>query len=106
MIPQGFGVMWAALARTRSKRPRKLAVVAGVAVFSLLRVFPILAQSCPPAAGPLPSFEVASVKRNRSGENTAFHILPNRLTVRNYLIQMLIEFAYGHDLGEIGRAHV
>jgi uncharacterized protein (TIGR03435 family) len=62
----------------------------------------IRAQSAPTASTTLPSFEVASIKRSRSGENTEFHILPNRLTVRNYLIAYLVELAYGRDLGEFG----
>ncbi|MGA3328309.1 MAG: TIGR03435 family protein [Terriglobia bacterium] len=72
------------------------------AALALVSAPPIRGQSAPAASTPLPSFEVASVKLCRSVENTEFHILPNRLIVRNYLIEMLIEFAYGHDLGEFG----
>jgi uncharacterized protein (TIGR03435 family) len=79
-----------------------IAAVAGPVVFGLVNAPPVRAQSAQTADAPLPSFEVASVRRSRSGENTSFHVLPNRLTVRNYLIAYLIEFAYGHDLGEFG----
>ena len=102
MIPKWLYVMWAAMARTPSNRLRKVAVAAGAAVFGLLNVSPILAQSSPPGAAPLPSFEVASVKRSPFGENTSFHIMPNRLTVRNMVMEMIIRFAYGHDMGEFG----
>jgi uncharacterized protein (TIGR03435 family) len=105
MIPKRFDVMWAAIARTASNRLRQMALAAGVAgvvAFGLLSVVPILAQSSPPANAPLPSFEVVSVKRSRSGENTAFHAAPNRLIIRNTLMEYIIEISYGHDLGEFG----
>ncbi len=105
MIPKWLCVMWAAMARTQSNRLRQLALTAGVAgaaVFGLLNVSPILVQSSPPDAAALPFFEVASVKRSPSGENTSFHVMPNRLTVRNMVTEMLIEFAYGRDMGEFG----
>src|SRR5208283_4297000 len=105
MIPKWLCVMWAAMARTQSKRLRQWALTAGVAgaaVFGLLNVSPILVQSSTPALAPLPSFEVASVKRSRSGENTSIHIMPNRLTVRNMVMEMIIDYAYGHDMGEFG----
>ena len=59
-------------------------------------------QSAPSASEHKPSFEVASVRRSGPREGTSFHILPNRLTVRNYLTAFLIEWAYGHDLGDFG----
>ena len=98
MSLKGLCVKSAAMARTPSRRLRQFALiagVAGVAFFGLLNASPVLAQSSPPTAAPLPSFEVASVKRSGSHEDTSFHILPNRLTVRNYLTASLIEWAYG-----------
>ncbi len=74
----------------------------GLIILGFLNVPQIRAQSTQTAAAPLPSFEVASVKRSRSGENTAFHATPNRLTIRNTLMQYIIEYAYGHDWGEFG----
>jgi len=105
MIPKWLCVMWAAMARTQSNRLRQWALTAGVAgaaVFGLLNVSPILAQSSTPALAPLPPFEVASVKLCRSGQDSGWHILPNRLTVRNMVMEEIIDLAYGHDLGEFG----
>jgi len=79
-----------------------MALTAGAAFFSLLIASPILAQSSPPDAAPLPSFEVASVKRSSPGESDSFRILPNRFTVRDYLIKALLAIVYGKDLGEFG----
>ena len=76
--------------------------MAGAAIFGLMNTPELRAQSTQTAAAPLPSFEVASVKLCRSGENTSFHIVPNRLTVRNMLMEMIIEIAYGRDMGEFG----
>ncbi len=59
-------------------------------------------QSTPAAGTPLPSFEVASVKRSNLNENTSFHALPNRLTITNMLMEMIIELAYGRDFGDFG----
>jgi uncharacterized protein (TIGR03435 family) len=105
MIPKWLCGFWAAIGRTQSNRLRQLALtvgVAGAAFFGILNGSPIIAQSSPPGAASPPSFEVASVKRSRSGENTEFHLLPNRLIVRDYLMADLIRFAYGHDRGEFG----
>jgi uncharacterized protein (TIGR03435 family) len=84
------------------RRSALFAIVAGLAVCGLLDAPQVRAQSTQTTAAPLPSFEVASVKRCRSRENTSFHILPDRIMVRNYLIEYLIEIAYGRDFGEFG----
>ncbi len=76
--------------------------VAGLIVLGFVNAPPIRAQSAPTANAPLLSFEVASVKRSFPGESTSFHVLPNRFTVRAYLIKMLILVVYGQDLGEFG----
>jgi len=52
----------------------------------------------------LPSFEVASVKRSRPGEDSSLKILPNRLAVRNMVMEEIIGYVYGHDMGEFGFA--
>ena len=44
-----------------------IAAAAGLVLFGLITAPRICAQSSPPDAPPLPSFEVTSVKRNRSG---------------------------------------
>jgi uncharacterized protein (TIGR03435 family) len=81
---------------------RKLPVAAiGVAVFSGLLVFgfvnaPLLrAQSAQATSAPLPSFEVASIKPNRSGGNTVRIMFPpGRFTATNVTTKFLIQFAY------------
>jgi bla regulator protein blaR1 len=102
MIAKWFVVMWEGISQIPSIRLRQLALTAGVAAFGLMNISPIIAQSSPKEATPLPSFEVASIRRSRSGENTSFHILQNRLITRNYSLQMLVAFAYGHDLDKFG----
>lgn len=79
-----------------------MAAIAGPVVFGLAGGAQTRSQSTRTTTGPLPSFEVASIKRSRSGENTEFYFLPNRLVVRNCFIDMLVECAYGHDLGKFG----
>jgi uncharacterized protein (TIGR03435 family) len=49
-----------------------------------------------------PSFEVASVRRSRLGENRTWHALPNRFTARNLPIDFLVRIAYGQDMGQFG----
>src|SRR5208282_5913312 len=68
-----------------------VAVGGGPVVVSLMNAQQLRAQSPQTTSAPLPSFEVASVKRSPSGENTSFHITPNRLTVRNMVMEMIIE---------------
>ncbi len=79
-----------------------IAAVAGLVVAGYTSGRQIPARSPQAAGASVPSFEVASIKRSGSGENTEFHILPDRLTVRNYLLAYLVGFAYGRDLGEFG----
>ncbi len=73
-------------------------VVAAVAipvVFGLLNAPQIRAQSTQSAAAPLPSFEVASIKPNRSGDAIGGALRPpERYTATNLPIKALIEFAY------------
>jgi uncharacterized protein (TIGR03435 family) len=79
-----------------------LAAAAGPVVFGLVNAPFIRAQSQQTSGGSLPSFEVASVKRNRAGDNSFYHFGPDGLSLRNLPPEMLIEIAYGHDYGDFG----
>jgi bla regulator protein blaR1 len=74
------------------------AAVAGPVAFGITDAPAVRAQSQSSAAGsaPLPSFEVASIKPNRSGSMNRFFRLadPSRFTVTNIPAKDLIEFAY------------
>jgi uncharacterized protein (TIGR03435 family) len=71
------------------------AVVGGPVVFGLLHAPESRAQSSPTTAGPLPSFEVASIKPNHSGEDKmGFRIQPGRYTASGVPTKELIGFAY------------
>lgn len=51
---------------------------------------------------PQPQFEVASVKRSRSSENTAFHFTPGMVVIRDLPVAFIIEVAYARDMGPYG----
>ncbi len=74
------------------------AIVAAIAipvVFGLLNAPQIRAQSTQSAAAPLPSFEVASIKPNRSRDTlSGAERPPGRYTATNQSIKALIQFAY------------
>ena len=76
--------------------------VAGFIVFRLVDAPRSRAQSAQAPGEPLPSFEVASIKRSPSGENSSTHVQANRFTVRNEPLEFVIKIAYGHDLGQFG----
>jgi uncharacterized protein (TIGR03435 family) len=76
--------------------------VAGFIVFRLVDDSRIWAQSAQASGEPLPSFEVVSIKRSPSRENSSTHVQPNRLTVRNEPVEFLIKIAYGRDMGQFG----
>ena len=78
------------------------AAIAGPILLALTNAMQIQAQSAPTASAPMPSFEVASVRRSGPRVPTSFRILPNRLTIRNYGIVFVILFAYCHDFGDFG----
>jgi uncharacterized protein (TIGR03435 family) len=60
-------------------------------LFAITLLQPLLAQEEVKS----PSFEVASIRPNKSGERAAdFEILPTRLTVRNATIRAMIMFAW------------
>ena len=78
------------------RRLTLLAAIAGSVVFGLSNVPRISAQSPPTAAAPLPSFEVASIKPNRSGDlNRRIMFLPGRLSATGITAKFLISMAYG-----------
>ncbi|HEY6250019.1 MAG TPA: M56 and DUF3738 domain-containing protein [Candidatus Angelobacter sp.] len=69
--------------------------IAGPVVFGLLNTPHVRAQSPQTAATPLLSFDVASIKPNRSGENlTRLMMSPDGLTGEGVTLKMLIGFAY------------
>jgi uncharacterized protein (TIGR03435 family) len=76
--------------------------VLGAIVIVIMSDQQVGAQSAPAAETRPLSFEVAAVKRSRYGEGTSFRLVPGRLTYRNMVMEMIIEFAYGHDWGEFG----
>jgi uncharacterized protein (TIGR03435 family) len=72
-----------------------LAVVAAMVVFGLASAPQIPAQSPPTVAAPLPSFEVASIKPNRSGDmRTGIRFQPGRFTATGTTVLRLITLAY------------
>jgi uncharacterized protein (TIGR03435 family) len=100
MAPKYWSTIWAGVALMPDNHLWRSALLA--VALALVSAPQIQAQSAQTAGAPLPSFEVASVKRSRSGENSGTDILPNRLTIRNITMEMIIGLAYGHDLGEFG----
>ena len=82
-------------------RWRRFAVVGGFVISGLMSATQTRAQSPPTTAAPLPSFEVASVKVNRSGgRNIGIMLPPGRFTANNVTAKMLIEFAFnGNQAG-------
>jgi uncharacterized protein (TIGR03435 family) len=70
-----------------------MAAVAGPLLFRLVNPRPVSAQA--PPTTPEPSFEVASIKPDRSGERRCgFGLQPARFTTTNVTAKMLITFAY------------
>ena len=72
-----------------------VAAIAAPLAFGLLNGRSTRAQSAPSAAGPLPSFEVASIKPNRTSDlRRSFRISPGRFTTTGVTAKSLIAFAY------------
>ncbi len=72
-----------------------IAAVAGPVLFGLVNATQSRAQSQSPSDAALPSFEVASIKPNRSGDGRiSMMIPPGRLDAKNVTAKFLIEFAY------------
>jgi bla regulator protein blaR1 len=70
-------------------------VVAGPVVSGLMNTPQGFAQSPQATDTPLPSFEVASVKQHRSGDNNVHCVFdPGRFTATNVTTKFLIQFAY------------
>jgi uncharacterized protein (TIGR03435 family) len=77
-----------------------IGVVAGM--FGSLTTLRAHAQSAEAAGEGAPSFEVTSIKLCRDRENSHWTILPNRLTVRDQPVALLLKIAYGRDFGQFG----
>ncbi len=72
-----------------------IAAVAGPVVFGLVVAPQIRAQSTQTTSAPMPSFEVASIKPNRSGDDHLWiNFQAGRFTVTGATIKFLIEEAY------------
>jgi uncharacterized protein (TIGR03435 family) len=72
-----------------------MAAIGGPVVFGLVNAPEIQALATQTTAGPLPSFEVASIKLNRSGElNGGMSTPRGRLTAWNARIRNYVAFAY------------
>jgi uncharacterized protein (TIGR03435 family) len=72
------------------------ALLIATAAASVLAVAPVRGQRAPTSPPQAPSFEVASVKRNRSGEQrSGFNMPGNRLVATNVDLHELIAWAYG-----------
>jgi uncharacterized protein (TIGR03435 family) len=72
-----------------------IAAVAGPVMFGLVNAPQIHAQSPPTAGAPLPSFEVASIKPNRSRElNISIGFEPGRFIASGTTVKQLIGLAY------------
>jgi uncharacterized protein (TIGR03435 family) len=72
------------------------AVAAGILTFTGIALMPILEAQTPSAPDPLPQFEVAAVKENKSGEGfIRFGMLPGgRFTAENVPLRQLLQFAF------------
>ncbi len=72
-----------------------IAAIAGPVIFGLMNPPQIRAQTAAAADGPLPSFEVASVRLNRSGDGRSFRsITPERITQTGISVRDLMLLAY------------
>ena len=70
-------------------------IVVGLIVFGLANAEQLRSQSQPTINAPRPSFEVASIKPNHSGDRQYFTMAdPRRFTATAMNIKFLIEFAY------------
>ena len=72
------------------------AVVAGIFTITGVALMPALDAQTPAAPDPLPQFEVAAVKPNKSGTNfIRFGMLPGgRFTAENVPLRQLLQFAF------------
>ncbi len=74
-----------------------VAVVSGAIVFSFINVPDSIARPAQTSTAPLPSFEVASIKQDRSGSGEVRLGGPgiSRFVARNVSAKILIQDAYG-----------
>jgi uncharacterized protein (TIGR03435 family) len=98
MIPKFLSEVRAAIASAIGNHLRQaalFAVVAGHVVFSLVNSPHLRAQSPPAAAAATPSFEVASIKPNRSGDmRIAIRFQPGRFIANGISVKQLVGLAY------------
>jgi uncharacterized protein (TIGR03435 family) len=98
MIQKYLSAIWEAIAPALGNHLRQVAlfgIVAGPVVFGLVSAAQIRAQSPPMAAAPALSFEVVSVKPNRSGDmRTGIRFQPGRFTSTGSTVKQLIGLAY------------
>ena len=79
----------------RIRQSALIAIVAETMVFSLASAPPIRAQSPPTSSPPTPTFEVASIKPNKSGSpGTRIMIPPGKVTVSGITLKQFIAIAY------------
>ncbi len=72
-----------------------VAAIAGPVAFGLVNAPQSRAQAPSASGAPLPSFEVASIKPNRSGDRRiALMMPPGRISAKNVTTKFLIEYAY------------
>src|SRR5579862_3228947 len=99
MILQPFSSRDEALApagRIRFRRVKLLAAVTGLVVLVLVKPLGIRGQSPSTTPAPPPSFDVASIKPNRSADpGRRIMFLPGRLNATGITVKFLIAMAYG-----------
>ncbi len=98
MISKYLSAIWAAIApvlRNPLRQATLFAIVAGPVVFGLLNAPQVGAQSPPTTAAPSPSYEVASINPNRSGDmRIGIRFLPGRFSTTGATVKQLIALAY------------
>ncbi|MGD0221946.1 MAG: TIGR03435 family protein [Terriglobia bacterium] len=98
MIPNHLSAKWAPSAHTLRDLIWMLmliAIVSGTVVLGPINVPQARAQSAPTAAALSPSFEVASIKPNRSGDmRIGIRFQPGRFTTTGATVKQLIAIAY------------
>jgi uncharacterized protein (TIGR03435 family) len=95
MIPKALSAVWRVSSSAHLRKSAPLALIAGSLLCSLAIVPPIRAQAPPTTGAPLPSFEVASIKPNHSGDlMTRVNAPKGRFVATNMTAKTLIAWAY------------
>src|SRR5579862_4334856 len=99
MILKSISARGEPLAQPTGTRPRRLTllvVIAGLAVLGFVKPPRIRGQSPSTTPAPPPSFDVASIKPNRSADpGRRIMFLPGRLNATGITVKFLIAMAYG-----------